>query len=443
MKKTCLLLWFVVLVALTARSRNIIVVADSVTHRPLPGASVFGSSGTAAGMTDGKGRLPYLSASDLPFTIRYLGYAEKTVDSLDADTIFLTEYTAELPEVVVESRQHKVLHVLAYVREYSSLSTYTDTVFLFREKMVDYMLPSDASSKFKGWRTPRIINSNSYYRFTNASGLDSVSNTCNQHFSWSDWVGIAPVPPMPATLRGKEQATDTLAGKYGPSEVWMRNGDRLTVDVNVLADTVSRRWVPNLETFFRKKLDYERFRVRFNYDNITADSVYATGLAGYSFNIDSRGRGHDMFRFHRYDEPFFVSTFGEVYILDKEYITVKEARKRQKRVFAAGEVDVIEPAEVTDVAPGIQQLIARVNAINHDDVRRTLAPDLRLKGRLTRKQNIEDRALAIFKTLTGISAYKMHRNNNKNWRNFRKGQVRKNAVRDPAAVDWTGDSGVQ
>ena len=150
-----------------------------------------------------------------------------------------------------------------------------------------------------------------------------------------------------------------------------------------------------------------------------------------------------MFRCHRYDEPFFVSTFGEVYILDKEYITVKEARKRQKRVFAAGEVDVIEPAEVTDVAPGIQQLIARVNAINHNDVRRTLAPDLRLKGRLTRKQNIEDRALAIFKTLTGISAYKMHRNNNKNWRNFRKGQVRKNAVRDPAAVDWTGDSGVQ
>lgn len=34
-----------------------------------------------------------------------------------------------------------------------------------------------------------------------------------------------------------------------------------------------------------------------------------------------------MFRFNRNDEPFFVNTFAEVYILDKEYITVKEARR--------------------------------------------------------------------------------------------------------------------
>ncbi|MDE6805737.1 MAG: hypothetical protein K2J05_02910, partial [Muribaculaceae bacterium] len=42
-----------------------------------------------------------------------------------------------LPEFVVESNENKYLHVLAYVREYSTLSTYTDTIFMFREKMVD------------------------------------------------------------------------------------------------------------------------------------------------------------------------------------------------------------------------------------------------------------------------------------------------------------------
>lgn len=66
----------------------------------------------------------------------------------------LSENVSELPEVIVESRRHLVLHILAYVRECSSLTTYDDTVFLFREKMVDYMLPSDKKVKFKDGQPP-------------------------------------------------------------------------------------------------------------------------------------------------------------------------------------------------------------------------------------------------------------------------------------------------
>ena len=32
-----------------------------------------------------------------------------------------------------------------------------------------------------------------------------------------------------------------------------------------------------------------------------------------------------MFRFNKLNEPFFVSTQADVYILDKEFITIKEA----------------------------------------------------------------------------------------------------------------------
>ena len=62
---------------------------------------------------------------------------------------------------MVESRQQKVMHMLAYVREYSTLTTYTDTVFLFREKMVDFMLNTDPKVKFQGWSYPRILKSSS------------------------------------------------------------------------------------------------------------------------------------------------------------------------------------------------------------------------------------------------------------------------------------------
>ena len=221
------------------------VVADSDSHLPLPNASVFDLHGRLLGICRSDGRLPYVSPDDYPVTVRYMGFEEMTVDGPGIDSVFMHEYIAELPEVVVESRQQKLLHMLAYVREYSTLATYSDTVFLFREKMVDYMLPAEQKSKFTGWRNPRILTSKSYYRFSNRAGLDSVSDRCNQHFSWADWVGIVPASEIPELLRRHDSATDTVRGKYSPTEVWSKNPDRITLDVNVLADPTSRQRVPN------------------------------------------------------------------------------------------------------------------------------------------------------------------------------------------------------
>lgn len=41
-----------------------------------------------------------------------------------------------------------------------------------------------------------------------------------------------------------------------------------------------------------------------DYNNLAGDAVSNKDLTGYSFNIESRGRGHDMFRFNNIDEPF-------------------------------------------------------------------------------------------------------------------------------------------
>lgn len=395
------------------------VVADSVTRHPLPSAAVFDRDGNVLGMTDNRGRLPYISADDFPVTLRYLGFHERTVGALTADTIFMTESTTELPEFQVETRQHKVLHVLAYVREYSTLSSYTDTVFMFREKMVDFMLTPDPKVRFQGWRLPRVIKSDSYYRFTNAQGLDSVSSRCNNHFSWSDWIGLVPSPAMPGPVRRAEFAADTVFGKYSPTEIWTRRNDRVTVDVNVLADTTSRKWVPNLSAFFKKHLDFENFRVRYNYDGVADDSIAMTDLSAYSFSIESDGRGREMFKFNRQDEPVYVSTFGEVYILDKEYITVKEAKKWKNRKFETENLEIIVPAEAPELTPSVRELAARVNAINHIDVRTDLAPDRRLIGRRVKVQNIGERAFSLLKQLTGITAIRARRSWNKSWKTFR------------------------
>ena len=355
-----------------------VVVVDSITRIPLPNASIYDRNGVAIGMSNNKGVLPKLSKDSYPITIRYLGFQEKTVIEESPDTITLFENVSELPEVVVESRRHRVLHILAYVREYSTLTTYTDSVFLFREKMVDYMLPTDEKSKFKGWSTPRILTCKSYYRFTNENGLDSVSDASHYHFSWSDWIGLAPKVSLPTKLRNTKAATDTLHGKYIPTEIWNRINDRLTINIDVLADTTSRKWVPNIAGFFRQNLDFDKFKVTYNYNNIVGDTVTILDLTGYSFDIESRGRGHEMFRFNKLNEPFFVSTTAEVYILDQEFISVKEAKKWDKRDFDIDEIGIFEPMEAPDLSSSIFSLIDRVNRIDKDSIRLDLQPDHRM-----------------------------------------------------------------
>lgn len=337
----------------------------------------------------------------------------------------------ELPEVIVESRQKRALHMLAYVREYSTLTTYTDTVFLFREKMVDYMLPSGHKNKFKGWSTPRVLTCKSYYRFTNHNGLDSVSDECRHHFSWSDWIGVPKAVSLPASLTNSRNTIYTLSGKYCPTETWKRVNDSIRIDIDVLADTASRRWVPNLAGFFREGIDYDNFKMSLNYSNIIGTTAEPGDLDRYSFSIESRGRGHSMFRFNRINEPYFVNTQADVYILDKEWITIKEAREWDKRKFDTDKIDILEPAEAPPVSASVETLIARVGLLDKNGIKLHAAPDHRLMSAYPRHQNysIGHRALSMLKTLLGISSYKERKNAKKKWNNFIKKQIEKNRQR--------------
>ena len=54
-----------------AQARETVVV-DSLTGLPLPNASVFNRKGVAIGVCKSNGRLPRISWSDYPITIRYI-----------------------------------------------------------------------------------------------------------------------------------------------------------------------------------------------------------------------------------------------------------------------------------------------------------------------------------------------------------------------------------
>ncbi|MDE5902713.1 MAG: hypothetical protein K2H21_05795, partial [Muribaculaceae bacterium] len=355
-----------------------------------PAASVYDRRGKAIGVTDRQGRLPELAKDAFPLTLRYVGFADRVMEYWErGDTVFMSEDVSELPELLVEERSRKLLHILAYIREYSTLSTYTDTVLLFREKMVDYMLRPDDKVKFRDWSTPRILASRSYYRFGNSEGLDSVSDESQHHFSWSDWLGIPSAIPLPHSLWHRATGRDTVRGRVSAAERWERDDDMVRVEVDVLADTLSRKWVPNLRAFLRSGLDFELFKVNLDYMGVTGDSVTPADMAGYSYRIESKGRGRNMFRFNRFDEPFFVTTEATVYILDKEYILPKEAKQWEKRNFDTDAIGICEPPGAPALSAPTRSLIARVDALNKEDVRLDAVPDARIGHKSDSRKNFQ------------------------------------------------------
>lgn len=415
------------LIALSAMSGVArVVVVDSISGYPLPRASVFDRNNNPVGVTDNKGSLPYISAKKFPITISYIGYGDKRVDELLSDTIYMQEEFFELPEFTLEKKNRSILHMLGYVREYSSLTTYTDTVFLFREKMVDFMVSRD-NKRIKGWTVPRVLSSRSYYQFANNEKLDSVSDESNLHFSWSDWVGLPPDMNLDLNRLARKQFTDTIWGRYSAAEIWNKDGDRVTVQANLLADTISRRWIPSLWPFFNRSADLERFvdfdriNATFEFNNVTDGTLTPENLDYFDFEIESAGRGHGMFRFNRYNQQFFVSTRAEVFILDKEYITAKEASKWEKYKFNREEVEIFQPAEIPDVSEDIRMLMERVDNLDKGQVRLELAPDQKLVGADISRKNftLGRRALLLLKQLTGISAYKSRKRLKNQWRKFR------------------------
>ena len=135
-----------------------------------------------------------------------------------------------------------------------------------------------------------------------------------------------------------------------------------------------------------------------------------------------------MFRFNRVDEPVFVSTYAEVYMLDKEYITVKEAKKWEKLKIDTSAIGIYEPEDAPPLQPSVLALIDRVNSVDREQIRLDVVPDHRMIGRTKVNRNFSfgNRALGMLKTLTGISRYKFNKNFNNRWRKFRKDQVEKN-----------------
>lgn len=375
-------IFLTICLAADAQTRQAVVV-DSLSRRPLPRATVFDRGGKAIGITSDKGILPTIPAYAYPVTVRYLGYHPHVISSPAAGEIAMRENASRLAEIVVRPGKREMLHLLAYVREYSTFSSYGDTVRLFREKNVDFMIPVGKKTRYKGWASPRLLRSKSYYRFTDSTGLDSVSDYFYGNFSWTDWIGIVAREKIPAALAAKEAGTDTVMGRVSPAAVWRKNGESIRLDIDILSDSTCGKWVPSIPWTLLGNLGFNRLEVGYLFDEVYSGQVSADNLSAMSAYIESTGRGAALNRFFHNAGTVYVETHAEVFFIDKEYISVKEARRweKKKEELEADEGEILTSDDIPLPDAATLALMDRVESIDHTATRLKIIPDQRLVGR--------------------------------------------------------------
>lgn len=275
----------------------------------------------------------------------------------------------ELPEVVVEHKKRQVLYMQGYMREYSMQTTVSDTVFLFREKMIDFMIPAKKAKGFKGWTRPRVLSAKSYYHFSDWEGLDSVSDYYGKHFSLTDRIGIMSRTLLPEGLRSGASESDTVMGHYGPVAIWHREGDEVTLSVDLLADTVGMTYGSGLRSYFDGRENFMRFTIQYAFADVAGGEVMADNIVGVSVDIETGSGDRWGLASGRMSQA--VSTYAEIYITDKRYISVSDARRLEKRVDLAAEGGISIPAFAPELQASVRDIVGRVNSIDHDQLKRT------------------------------------------------------------------------
>lgn len=336
------------------------VVRDAETEAVLPSASVFDKNGSFVCITDENGMLPDISPRLYPLNVRYLGFLPADVESPAVEEVKLQPSDYELADVEIVSESHNNLHMLGYLRMYSSQEAGADTVFGFKEMIVDYMMPVGKKNKVKGWLSPRVLASREVYRFFNDRGLDSVSGTNDNFIHWN-LAGLTDKSrKLPVKLVDDATRRDTVMGKYGPKQVWWRIGDKYYAKLDVLADEEGHVLSDSFDSFLGMGKDVTRKEGLFIFDDEDGShvgSVAKMDRLTYNFDATMKGRLFKKYLFES-DVPVDTHTYGELFIFEKQYLTKDEANDVKKHPPVIREIKAPEGA--IPLHPAIQPLFERL-----------------------------------------------------------------------------------
>ena len=339
---------------------------DRNTRSTLPLASVTDCDGNLVGMTDKQGVIPIISTESYPLTFSCLGYESLEIKMPVNTDISLTPTTYDLPEIVVSPGSHPLLYLTGYVREVSSMFGSSDSVTIYRESIVDFMIPT-GKTRIKGWEKPRELASKTYVRVTRADGTDSVSNHIGENYILcaNRFANIPSSIKIPdPLLKNSSTAADTLMGKYGPKRIWQKNGEVLRCRIDGLADFEGHVFTPWPLKALGLTTDITECSHNYAFQSADGIKPAVADMTGFSISLNISIRSKLYRKLFKSSEPICQKSYVEVYITDREYITEEDGKALKKNSPLMTQADVTAPPEASALHPGIRQIIERVESID-------------------------------------------------------------------------------
>lgn len=337
---------------------------DAETKAPLPLASITDCSGNVVGMTDKSGVIPELQKDRYPITFNYMGYASLQILKPAEDDVKMIQQDYELPEIVVIPGSRPLLHLTGYMREITSVLSSSDSVAIFKESVVDFLVPVE-KTKVKGWNKARELASKTYVRMSNYSGLDSVSTNHEYEFMlWGNRKSLIPSgTKIPAKIKGTDLACDTIMGKYYPKIIWWKNGDITRWHGDALANEKNHVTTPWALKLFGLTADVTEISENYVFDTPDGDFIRPTDLRQVSVTVDMLAKGKLFKKAFDSSSPVNVRTYMELYLTDREFLSEEEGKELKKEVPFIEPSDILAPANANPLHPAIMRTVERVNSL--------------------------------------------------------------------------------
>lgn len=352
-------------ISIPGYTKNIYVV-DSEDKAPIPGSTIISDKGLIIGCTDAEGKIS-VGDTDFPLSVRNLGYETAFISDASTDTIFLPAAKYSLHEVVINPAERPITRVLAFVREYCTGSTSTDTLQLYSEYMIEYF---NADGKVKGFdkshRSGTIRNAKRYGRLANSQGLDSVmrpkSDDDVSALSFAELMSRIPFENLsePESIKKGIQSSDTVFGKYYPKLVGRKTRNHFILDCDVLADYSDHKWSPWIFKMLGMTMDMEKASWSRIY-NGTESGIY--GLPDFIYgtcNLTMLGKGRLLKKLLRLKDEITIDCYIEIYPVEINSLT-REEYLEIKKEFKERRSEMIFPEHLLPLTPAIETLKERVN----------------------------------------------------------------------------------
>lgn len=337
---------------------------DASTNAPLPLASITDCSGNVVGMTDKSGVIPELQKDRYPITFNYMGYASLQILKPAEDDMKMVPQEYELPEIVIIPGSRPLLHLTGYMREITSVLSSSDSVTLFKESVVDFLVPVE-KTKVKGWNKARELASKTYVRMSNSSGLDSVSTNHEYEFIlWGNRKGLIPsAAKIPDKIKGTDVACDTIMGKYYPKIIWLKNGDVTRWYGDALANEKNHITTPWALKIFGLTTDVTEISENYVFDTPDGGFIRPTDLRQVSVTIDMLAKGKLFKKTFDSPSPVNVRTYMELYLTDREFLSVEEGKSLNNEIPSIESSEILAPTNANPLHPAIIRSVERVNSL--------------------------------------------------------------------------------